>query len=52
MDASMKVEIHAEEINTRLGEVLVEGSAGDILELPEAAAAFVVLKGWGELSSR
>ena len=49
MDNEMEVEIIAEEINTRMAEINIEGTAGDKLLLPEAAAAFVVLKGWAQL---
>jgi hypothetical protein len=49
MDGKMNVQIIAEEINTRVKDCHIEGHFGDKLELPEAAAAFVVLKGWGEV---
>jgi hypothetical protein len=49
MDGKMNVQITAEEICTRVKDCNVEGHFGDKLELPEAAAAFVILKGWGEL---
>ena len=49
MDNMMEVEILAEDINTRMASINIEGSAGDRLSLPEAAAAFVVLKGWAQL---
>ncbi len=51
MDNMMEVEILAEDINTRMASINIEGSAGDRLSLPEAAAAFVVLKGWAQLIS-
>ena len=50
-DGKMKIEISAEDINTRIGQFHAEGAAGDVMEMPEAAAAFVVLKGWGSLVS-
>ena len=34
-----------------IGKFHAEGTIGDIMEMPEAAAAFVVLKGWGSLIS-
>jgi DNA primase small subunit len=51
MDEKMTVRVEVEAARTRVGEKEYELFQGDILELPEAAAAFIVLKGWGAVIS-
>jgi len=51
MDGNLLVEVEVEQARTRIGEREYELSRGERLELPEAAAAFVVLKGWARLIS-
>ncbi len=52
MDKMMTVEVTVEEAVTRIADTSYELSQGDIINLPEAAAAFIVLKGWGNVCTK
>ncbi|MBT3970805.1 MAG: hypothetical protein HOE92_01160 [Euryarchaeota archaeon] len=50
MSKSIKVETTIEHASTRVGEYSIDTNCGDMLELPEGVAAFLVLKGWAKLA--
>jgi DNA primase small subunit len=50
MSKSITVETTIEQASTRVGEYSIDTNCGDILELPEGVAAFLVLKGWAKLA--
>lgn len=49
-DKSLTVKVIVEDASTRIGETEYDISSGEVIELPESAAAFLVLKGWAELA--
>jgi hypothetical protein len=51
MNNTMKVQVDVDYARTRIGDKEYELNHGEVLELPEAAAAFIVLKGWGKVVS-
>ncbi len=51
MNNTMKVQVDVDYARTRIGDKEYELNHGEVLELPEAAAAFIVLKGWGQVVS-
>jgi hypothetical protein len=51
MGGNMTVQIDVDWARTRIGEKEYELNCGEVIELPEAAAAFIVLKGWGKVVS-
>lgn len=51
MSKTIKVETTIESASTRVGDYSIETNCGDILELPEAVAAFLILKGWAKLAT-
>ena len=50
-DSSHKIELTMDDVTARVSETYVEGSSGDVFEVPESMATFLSLKGWGKLIS-
>ena len=45
----MRVEMTVDDAVARFDERIIDASAGDVLEIHEAGATFLVLKGWAKL---
>ena len=48
---SMKVELTSDDVIARISDFEVDGSTGDVFEVPESMATFLSLKGWGNVQS-
>ena len=48
---SMKVELTNDDVIARISDFEVDGSTGDVFEVPESMATFLSLKGWGNVQS-
>ena len=48
---SMKVELTSDDVIARISDSEVDGSTGDVFEVPESMATFLSLKGWGNVQS-
>ena len=48
---SKKVELTSDDVIARISDFEVDGSTGDVFEVPESMATFLSLKGWGNVQS-
>ena len=45
----VKVELTVDDAITRFDDRIIDGSIGDVIEIHEAGATFLVLKGWARM---
>ena len=48
-DEKVKVELVVDDAIARFDSRIIDGSSGDVIEIHEAGATFLVLKGWARL---
>ncbi len=49
-DDKIRVEITEDDVIARFDDKIIDSARGDIIEIHEAGATFLVLKGWGRIS--